>query len=190
MKFLDLVTRNRSYRRFDEKVRIPESELQEMIEAARRAASGANLQPLRYHLTADKAEADRLYPLLKWAGYLSDWDGPAEGERPTAYITVVRDTEVKDVASKTDAGIAMQTILLRAVEGGYGGCIFASINRPEWAKVIGLDGRYEIMNVIALGVPVEQVVLEEAEDQSDIKYYRDEKQVHHVPKRKIDDLLI
>lgn len=190
MSFLDLVTRNRSYRRFDEKVRIPENELQEMVEAARRAASGANLQPLRYHLTADKAEADKLFPLLKWAGYLSDWDGPEKGECPTAYITVVRDTQVKDVASKIDAGIAMQTILLRAVESGYGGCIFASINRDEWAKVIGLDSRYEIMNVIALGVPVEQVVLEEAASQEDIKYYRDDSQVHHVPKRKLGDLLV
>ncbi len=190
MSIIDLVEKNRSYRRFDEHVRISENDLKELVEAARFTPSGANLQPLRYHLTADKAEADPLFPLLKWAAYLKDWDGPAEGERPVAYITVLRDTEVKDVAAKTDAGIAMQTILLAAVEKGFGGCIFASINRPEWAKQIELDSRYEIMNVIALGVPVEKVVLEKAADKEDIKYYRDESQVHHVPKRTLDDLLL
>ncbi len=190
MSIIDLASKNRSYRRFDEKARIGESDLRELIETARLTPSGANLQPLRYHLSAEKSETDKLFPLLKWAGYLQDWDGPVEGERPVAYITVIRDTEVKDVASKTDAGIAMQTILLAAVERGYGGCIFASINRPEWAKLIELDSRYEIMNVIALGVPVEKVVLEAAADRESIKYYRDEKQVHHVPKRKLDDLLL
>jgi nitroreductase len=149
-------------------VQIPEKEMKEWIEAARRAPSGANLQPLRYHLTTDKAEADTLFPLLKWAGYLTDWDGPVEGERPTAYVTVLRDTAVKDVTSKTDAGIAMQTIMLSAVEKGYGGCIFASINRNEWARVIGGDDRYEIMFVMALGSPVEEVKLEDAANKDDI----------------------
>lgn len=190
MSIIDLIRKNRSYRRFDEQVQISENELKELVAAARITASGANLQPLRYHLTADKAAADTLFPLLKWAGYLKGWDGPAEGERPTAYITVLRDTEVKEVAAKIDAGIAMQTILLSAVEKGYGGCIFASIDRAEWARRIGIDGRYEIMNVIALGVPVEKVVLEEVKDKTNIKYYRDENQVHHVPKRSLDDLLL
>ncbi|HKK66180.1 MAG TPA: nitroreductase family protein [Clostridia bacterium] len=190
MKVIDLVTKSRSYRRFDQSVQIPEQELKECIEAARRAPSGANLQPLRFHLTTEKPEADNLFPLLKWAGYLSDWDGPEEGERPTAYVTVLRDIEVKDVASKTDAGIAMQTIMLSAVEKGYGGCIFASINRKEWARLIGVDDRYEILFVMALGSPVEEVKLEDAADKDDIKYYRDENQVHHVPKRRVSDLLV
>ena len=190
MKVIDLVTKSRSYRRFDQSVQIPEKEMKEWIEAARRAPSGANLQPLRYHLTTDKAEADTLFPLLKWAGYLTDWDGPVEGERPTAYVTVLRDTAVKDVTSKTDAGIAMQTIMLSAVEKGYGGCIFASINRNEWARVIGVDDRYEIMFVMALGSPVEEVKLEDAANKDDIKYYRDETHVHHVPKRTASDLLV
>ena len=190
MSIIDILQKNRSYHRFDEQVHISEDDLKALVEAARLTASGANLQPLRYHLTAEKSQTDKLFPLLKWAAYLKDWDGPKEGERPVAYITVLRDTEVKDVASKTDAGIAIQTILLAAVEKGFGGCIFASINRPEWAKQIGIESRYEIMNVVALGVPVEKVQLEEAADKEDIKYYRDENHVHHVPKRKLDDLLL
>jgi len=190
MNFMELVTKNRSYRRFDESVKITEDDLKPCIEAARRSPSGANLQPLRYHLSIEKKEVEKLFPLLKWAGYLSDWDGPEEGERPVAYVTVLRDTEVKDVTSKTDAGIAMQSLLLSAVEKGFGGCVFASINRKEWAKIIEAGDRYEIMYVVALGMPVEEVTIEDAIDKDDINFYRDEIRVHHVPKRTISDLLV
>ncbi len=190
MSFIDLVTKNRSYRRFDEGIRIQEKELKDCIEVARRTPSGANLQPLRYHITTDKATTEKLFPLLKWAGYLSDWDGPEKGERPAAYITVLRDTQVKDITAKADAGIAMQTVLLSAVEKGYGGCILASIDREKWTEIIGSSERYEILYVIALGVPVEEVTLEQSIDMNDIKYYRDEKNVHHVPKLGISDLII
>lgn len=190
MDFSEIVKKNRSYRRFDEKKRIPEDALKELVYLARLTASGANLQPLRYHLSWTEDECASVYPTLKWAAYLSDWDGPEEGERPAAYITVARDTEVKDVAAKTDAGIAMQTMLLAAVQKGFGGCIFASVNRDRLREVISLDKRYEIMFVIALGAPVEEVVIEALKDKGAIKYYRDGNAVHHVPKLGLDDMIV
>ncbi|MGC9311149.1 MAG: nitroreductase family protein [Sediminispirochaetaceae bacterium] len=190
MNFPEIVKKNRSYRRFDEKKRIPEDTLKELVDLARLTASGANLQPLRYHLSWTEEECASVYPTLKWAAYLSDWDGPEEGERPTAYITVARDTEVKDVAAKTDAGITMQTMLLAAVQKGLGGCMFASINRDKLREVIGLDKRYEIMFMIALGAPVEEIVIEPLKDKGAIKYYRDENAVHHVPKHGLDDVIV
>ncbi|MDY7027251.1 MAG: nitroreductase family protein [Spirochaetota bacterium] len=190
MDFPEIVRKNRSYRRFDEKKRISDATLKELVDLARLTSSGANLQPLRYHLSWTEEECASVYPTLKWAAYLRDWDGPEEGERPTAYITVARDTEVKDVAAKTDAGIAMQTILLAATHKGIGGCIFASVNHNRLREVIGLDNRYEIMFVIALGVPVEEVVLEPLKDKGAIKYYRDENMVHYVPKLELDDVIV
>ncbi len=190
MDFIEKLTRNRSYRRFYEDRPVSEQELTELIEYTRKVASGANLQPLRYHLSWTAEENARVFETLKWAAYLKDWVGPEKGERPTAYITVLRDTEVKDVSTRTDAGIAMQTILLGAVEKGYGGCIFASIDRKKLRKIIDLDPRYEIVYMIALGVPKEEVVLEDLEADGGIEYYRDEKMVHHVPKRKLEDILL
>jgi len=185
-----MVVRNRSYRRFDESKRITEDQLRDFADLARQTGSGANLQPLRYHLSWTPEECSAVYPTLKWAAYLPEWDGPEPGERPTAYITVVRDTEVKDVATKTDAGIAMQTILLAAVEKGFGGCIFASVNRDKLRATIALDTRYEILFVLALGAPVEQVEIDEVDAEGSIKYFRDKQMVHHVPKRKLKDVIV
>ena len=99
--------KNRSYRRFDESVRIPRETLVELVELARLCPSGANLQPLRFALVSEKPLTDRVFPLLKFAAYLQDWAGPAEGERPTAYIVVMVDERIKRQAD-IDAGIAAQ----------------------------------------------------------------------------------
>ncbi len=182
---------NRSYRRFDQIKKIERAVLEELVGLARISGSGANLQPLRFALSVDEEVNEKIFPFIKWAGYLSDWDGPKDGERPTAYILIVRDKEVKDIAAKVDSGIQMQSILLGAVEKGLGGCIIASFTKNEVMMLFGIDEtRYEAMFLIPLGVPKEEVVLEETEAGGDIKYYRDGKGVHHVPKIRLEGLLL
>lgn len=190
MEFKETVKRNRAYRRFDAKTRISESTLRELADLARQTASGANLQPLRYHLTWTPEECSAVYPTLKWAGYLKDWDGPDPEERPAAYITLLKKSDAKEVTLKTDAGIAMQTILLGAVEKGLGGCIFASIERDKLREAVGIGEGYEVLFVIALGKPVEEVRIEPVGKDGDIKYYRDENGIHHVPKLELNDIIV
>jgi nitroreductase len=184
----DLILKNRTYRRFDEAVEIGREKIVEWIDLARISSSAANLQPMKYIIITEKEERKRLFQSLKWAGYLSDWDGPEEGERPTAYILMLLDLGI----SKNpwwDHGISVQSILLGAVEQGYGGCMFGAINKPQVKKDFGISDGYEIMTVIALGKPVEEVVLEDIKD-GKIKYYRDENNVHHVPKRKLEEIIL
>jgi nitroreductase len=184
----DLVIRNRSYRRFDESERITEDQLVEWIELARFSASGRNAQSLKYIPVTAKAACDRLFPFLSWAGYLKDWPGPVEGERPAAYIIIVNDTEIS-TNYFCDDGIAAQSMLLGAVEAGYGGCMLVAIKRDAIRKQFGIPGRYQLVMVLALGKPAEQVVLEEMKG-SDFKYWRDGEGVHHVPKRPLDTLVL
>ncbi|MFP4617969.1 MAG: nitroreductase family protein [Spirochaetaceae bacterium] len=186
-----LIKKTRTYRRFDEEKRIPLKELKELVSRARCTASGANLQPLKYYLSADSETNGKIYPHLKWAAYLKDWDGPEEGERPVAYMIILRDKEIKDIASRTDAGIQIQTILLSATEKGFSGCIFASVDKDTVMENLNIDkDRYEFLYLLAFGYPHEEVVLEDLGPEGDIKYYRDEKGVHHVPKRTLDELII
>ena len=84
----------------------------------------------------------------------------------------------------------MQSILLGAVENGLGGCIIANINRKKLAEALNLDEKYEIALVLALGYPKEEVVIETINEYGDIKYWRDENKVHHVPKRTLDKLIL
>lgn len=185
----DLVLRNRSYRRFDESYRIERDTLVELIGLARCTASAANRQPLKYILSADPKTNDRIFPSLMWAAYLKDWNGPAPGERPTAYIVILID---EGIAQDwwCDDGIAAQTILLGAVEKGLGGCMIGSINKEQLRQELAIPAHLKIRLVVALGKPAEQVKLEDLALGGDIRYWRDAKDVHHVPKRTLAELIV
>jgi len=185
----DLVLRNRSYRRFRETEPIAFETLLELVDLARCSASGANLQPLRFALSADRECNARIFPHLAWAGYLADWPGPAEGERPAAYIVILGDTTIRKEFG-CDHGIAAQSILLGAVERGLGGCMIGSIRREELRQVLAIPPECEILLVVALGVPAERVVLEDLGPDGSIRYWRDADGVHHVPKRALEAIVL
>jgi nitroreductase len=187
--FIDLITKNRSYRRFYEEELIEKDNLLTLIKYARLTPSGANRQTLKYIVTNEKEINEKVYRTLAWAGYLPDWAGPDAGERPSAYIVILQDKNNKMVGG-VDHGIAAQSILLGAVEMGLGGCILGNIKRPQLQENLNISDDYEILLVLALGKPKETVVIEEIEADGEIKYWRDENQVHHVPKRKLEDIIL
>jgi len=184
----DLVIKNRSYRRFYQEHKVTMDELKGLVELARFSASGRNLQPLKYFLSADNNTNEKIFSTLAWAGYLKDWDGPTEGEKPTAYIVILGDTRITN-NFMCDHGIVSQSMLLGAVEKGLGGCIFASIKKEKLKELIQLDSHFEVLLVLAIGKPKEEVVVEDVSN-DDIKYYRDENKVHHVPKRSLNELIL
>lgn len=185
----DLVLRNRSYRRFDQEVRVSPDTLRELVDLARQSPSGRNAQPLKYLLVSSRETCDAVFPLLGWAGYLKDWPGPDEGERPAAYILMLGD---RNIATNfgVDPGIAAQTMLLGAVEQGLGGCVVATFSREKMASLLNIPDQFDILYVIALGKPVETVVIEPLIADGSIQYWRDEQKVHHVPKRLLQDIII
>jgi len=184
----DLVQLNRTYRRFDQSERIPLSTLRELVDLARMCPSGGNKQPLKYMLITSEDVCAEVFKQLRWAAYLKDWGGPEEGERPAAYVIVLGDTNIsKDFG--VDPGIVMQTIILGAVEKGYGGCMLANILREQLRAALEIPSRFEILYVVALGKPVEKVVVEAVGEDGDIKYWHDDQQVHHLPKRSLSDLI-
>lgn len=184
----ELILKNRSYRRFYQYEKISQEQLRQWVDLARNSASARNSQSLKYILCTDESFNAQIFQQLAWAGYLTTWKGPAEGEQPSAYIIVLNDTLIAGNYF-CDDGIAMQSILLGATEAGYGGCIVHSVNRNKLREILHLSEQYEILYVLALGKPKETVVLDETEG-GDIKYWRDETQVHHVPKRPLDEIIL
>ncbi len=185
----ELVRQNRSCRRFHQDEKVSRETLLGLVDLARVSASAAHLQPLKYALSCEPGNNAAIFATLAWAGYLQDWPGPGEGERPAAYIVVLGD---RDITANfgCDHGIAAQSILLGARSHGLGGCMIGSIKRDQLRQLLSLPERYEILLVIALGVPKEEVVLTEVGPDGDIKYWRDENGVHHVPKRRLDEIII
>lgn len=189
MQFEEIVRTNRSYRRFEESTTVQESTLRELVDLARYTASAANLQPLRYVLSCASDMNGRIFETLGWAAYLKDWKGPAVGERPAAYIIILGD---KEVAGRIDCdhGIAAQTILLGAVARGLGGCMLGAVNRKKLQEILGLSEQFEIKLVLALGKPAETAVVEPLGPDGSIRYYRDAMNVHHVPKRGLEEIVL
>lgn len=188
MTFKELTKRCRSYRRFYQDHKIEENTLRELVDFARLSASSANLQPLKYILSFTLSKNNLIFATLTWAGYLKDWPGPKEGERPSGYIIILGD---KNIAKSFDydCGIAAQNILLGAVEKGFGGCMLDAVDRDLLKKNLNISRQYEILLVIALGEPKEKIVIEKS-SQGNIKYYRDKDETHHVPKRPLDEIIL
>lgn len=185
----ELIEKNRSYRRFLEDVALSRPELEELIDLARLSPSAANRQPLKYFISNTPDLNAKIFATLSWAGYLTDWSGPEAGERPAAYIVILGD---KRIAAQVgcDHGIAAQSIMLGAVEKGWGGCMIASVRQEQLKALLELPGDLEILLVLALGKPSEHVVIEPVNPTGDIRYWRDRDAVHHVPKRSRDDVIV
>jgi len=189
MALQELILKNRSYRRFYEDHPVSVETLRDLVDLARLSSSGANLQSLKYLLSSAPETNARIFATLGWAGYLKEWPGPVDGERPAGYLVMLLDLDI----SKTpfgDHGIAAQSILLGAVERGLGGCMFGNVKKDELRQALGIDERYEILQVIAIGKPKEEVRLVPIAADGDVKYYRNEEGVHFVPKRSLDELIL
>lgn len=184
----DLVIKTRSYRRFDNKYTVGKSVLEELIDLARLSASGANRQPIKYLIYNTPGDCERVFPSIAWAAYLKEWDGPGPEERPTAYIIMLGDKSITE-SFGIDHGIAAQSIMLGATEKGLGGCMIASIRKDYLRGELKIPEVYEILLILALGRPVENVIIDTVSN-GDIKYWRDGERNHHVPKRSLDELII
>jgi nitroreductase len=185
----ELIRQNRSFRHFHQDQQVSRETLLSLVNLARLSASAANLQPLKYVLSCDPKKNAQIFTCLAWAGYLKDWPGPSEGERPAAYLVILGDREITTNFG-CDHGIAAQSIILGAREQGLGGCMIGSIKKDQLRGLLNLPERYDILLVIALGHPNEKVVLTEVGPNGSIKYWRNEAGVHYVPKRKLENIII
>ena len=188
----DLVLKNRSYRGYDSAFRFKREELMELVHLTRYTASSVNEQPLKYYIACEKEEVDEILPLTMWAKALKDIQLPHPGMGPSAFIIICQDMNISSNTTRfqRDVGIVAQTILLGAVEKGLGGCMIGSFRKPELKKLLSLPEHIEPNLVLALGRPAEKIVLTEVGEDGDTAYYRDENDVHYVPKRRLEDLIL
>ena len=188
----EIIARTRTFRRFNQKESIPTSVLHELIDLARLGGSARNCQPWQFMVVNTAEMCAQIYPHLGWAGYLSDWKGPNEGERPSAYILcLLNQKRLKGSTGEAqfDLGVASQNILLGAMEKRIGGCRIGAFS-PELARLFKMEEHLQLSLVIALGKPRETVIVEECKNDDDIKYWRDEQGIHHVPKRSLESCLV
>lgn len=184
-----LVEKNRSYRKFDNSKKVETAKIVDLIDLARISPSSKNRQPLLYHIVNNVNETDEVFSCLKFALHLANWNGPTKNEQPAAYIVMIVDKD-KNLNADIDAGIASQTILLAATEQELGGCIVRSVDRKKLRGIFNYPDNHEIVLVLAIGYPIQKVVLTELNNDESTTYYEDDNGVHYVPKRKLKDIIV
>ncbi len=189
MDFSELVDKNRSHREFEAGVHIDTELIKSWIKNATHTPATMNLQALKYKILNTEEDVRRLLPHTRWAAALGK-KLPPEGHGPSAFVVLCHDTDITPLKGLfyIDVGIAAQTIMLSAAEAGFGGCIIGSASADTIKELLSLPENLLPIIVLGLGAPMDTVVLTEAEDS--VKYYRDENNVHYVPKRPIDEVII
>lgn len=187
MNISEAIKNRRTIRKFMQ-TPLTKEQLTRYVDAARLAPSAANLQPLKYAIIQSQEMADKMFELVKWAGYLAPDYNPKEGERPVAYIAVCSDKNNPSNWVNVDMGAAIENMILEALSDGVGACWIASVNRPEASKLLALPEDINLECVVALGYPAETP--KEVGITDDIKYYVDETGTLCVPKQSLSEALI
>lgn len=185
-QIFDIVKQTRAVRRFVESKRVKSEQLRQMIEVARITASARNSQPLKYVTVTDESLCEQIFDATGWASAISD-GRPIVGERPTGYIVIYNDKSLA-VNSMWDQGIVSYTMMMAATEMGLGGCIIATIFRDKM-PALDVSDDLEPVIVLAIGYPCEDIRLVDVVNGS-VKYYRDSENIHYVPKRSMNEILI
>lgn len=187
MNVYEAIKQRRTIRKFTQQP-ISHDVLMKLADCGRLAAFGANIQPLRFGLITDKQILDKLYPMTKWAGYLAD-GAPKENERPTAYIAVIGDTNLrKNGAFETDAGAAVTNMMLAACEEGLATCWLGAIDRDAIHSLLNLSDNHKVVYLLAVGYPTQESRTVDMQN-GDVKYYVDENGGICVPKRALSDIV-
>lgn len=186
MGVYETILGRRTIRRF-KNVEIPYEVLEKCVNAARLAPSARNLQPWEFIIVDREDLVPQVFSTLGWAGYIQPRGNPPPGEEPKAYIVILNNTNISSEGFDHDIGIVAGYMTLVALEHGIGTCILRSINRDKLRQILNIPDTHTITLMIALGYPNESPVVEEFTDT--IKYWRDDQDILHVPKRKLANIL-
>ncbi len=179
----DLVLKNRSYRRWHQDEAIEYETLKEFVDLARLCSSAANRQALKYIISNDPEKNALIFP------YLRIDNNPVEGERASAYIVILEDLRIR-MAMACDFGITAQTIMLAAVEKGFGGVMIGAIDKIGLRKALNLPSHFEILLVLAIGKTIEDMVIETVGEDGNTQQWWETKDIRHVPKRALEEIIV
>lgn len=182
-----LLTRNRSYRGYDNSYIVRPDQLRRIISVATKIPSARNSQLLRFRPVTHE-EAAKVSPYIRLGGALKDMKLPFEGTEPRAFVVVCAATDAPDHYVYIDLGIAAQSMLLQAVEIGLGGICIGAFDKAAVKESLALP--YEPLLVVAIGKPNEKIELVEIHEGENKNYWRNEEGVHFVPKIVLDELIL
>jgi nitroreductase len=183
MEVFEAVKKRRTIRKFQRKG-VGHALLEKCVEAARLAPSAMNAQPLEFIAIDSEGLLAKVFECTAWAGSCPR-AGPEKGEEPTAYIAVLLDKKADPAWGRIDAGLAVENILLTALEQGIASCCLGALNREKLSSILKIPPQFEPLLLVALGYPKqESKALDSAETA-----YRLEGNTVVVPKKPLEKAL-
>ena len=178
---MDIILGRRTIRRFKPDA-IAREDLVALVNAGRLASTAGNRQPLEFVVVDDASLVNDLYASLGWLA-----GAPEEAQQPAAMIVLLLSNPTDKWSAYADGGAAIQNMQLAAWEKGIGSCWIGSVAVDTVAKLLNVPDNLKIFSVLALGIPDEDPLAEDADD--DVSAKRDAQGVLHVKKRKLDAIL-
>ena len=182
-----LFEKNHSYRGYKKDFVVTNDMLKRIVNVNTKIASGKNQQVLRFKLVTKGEDADFVLQNIKLGGMLPELHLPFPGTEPKAFI-IVCTTVPESKMLHVDIGIAVQSMLLKAVEMGYNGLIIGAFNAKKIEEAFALP--YPPVLILAVGKGSEKIELTEISANESHAYYRDENGTHYVPKVRWEELVI
>ena len=182
----DLLLRNRSQRGYLKDYVVKREELERIVAVCSKIPSARNQQVLRFRLVTRDSGADIVLKNIKLGAALPELHLPSPGTEPEAFIVIcstIPESKMVDI----DMGIAIQSMLLKAVEMGLNGIAIGAFNKGEITKELNLP--YEPLMILAIGKGIERIELIPISPDESHHYYR-EAGIHYVPKVTTKDLII
>lgn len=184
-KLYELITSRRSIRFFKQK-EVSMSLIKKAVNCARLAPSAANLQFLEYLVVKRGGIKEKVFNCLRFAAYVAPKRNPPGNKQPNFYIVLLINKERSQAPNLRDIGASAENIILSLLSFGVGSCWMQNIDKESLNRILNVGQKYEIDSIIAGGFPDEAPELET--NSKNVKYWLDNKDRLHVPKRPLNDV--
>lgn len=182
----ELLLKNRSQRGYLKDYVVRREELERIVGVCSKIPSARNQQVLRFRLVTRATGADKVLQNIKLGAALPELHLPLPGTEPEAFI-VVMSTAPESKMVDIDLGIALQSMMLKAVEMGLNALVIGAFNKANVTKELVLP--YEPLMILAIGKGIEKIELTPIAPEDSHAYYRKEG-IHYVPKIAAKDLIV
>lgn len=184
-KLHKLIISRRSIRLFKQK-EVSLNIIKKAVDCARLAPSAANFQFLEYLVVKRRDIKEKVFGCLRFAAYIAPKRNPLPNQQPNFYIILLINKERSKMPNLRDVGASAENIMLSLLSSGVGSCWLQNIDKAGLNRILNIGQKYEIDSVIAAGFPAEAPKLEV--DCKNIKYWLDNKNQLHVPKRPLSEI--
>jgi FMN reductase [NAD(P)H] len=187
MNTKEAIEKRRTIRRFKQEL-VTDNEIRELLNAARLASCGGNMQRIRFKAIKNIDIVKKIFDETAWGGLVKPNRNPEWGENAPLSFILLTGPEKGGTLIHADAGAAIENMQLCATEMGIGCCWIGAFKKEPVSEIVSLPEGREALYLVAVGYPDESPVKEDIDTNGSPKYYLDDNDCLHVPKYTVDAL--